>query len=82
MIEEIGEPIDVVAAFSAGKISPILFSWRHRRYINLKVTSIWSDTEGDARQFHISVLTDSSNLYELCFRTRNFQWTLAKIYHE
>jgi hypothetical protein len=30
MIEEIDEPIDVEAAFSAGKISPILFSWRHR----------------------------------------------------
>ncbi len=30
MLEEIGESIDVVAAFTAGKIMPMLFLWKHR----------------------------------------------------
>jgi hypothetical protein len=82
MIEEISEPIDVVAAFSAGKISPILFSWRHRRYYNLKIASTWSQTDGDAKLVHFSVNTDNANLYELCFHTRNYQWQLMKISHD
>ena len=82
MIEEINESIDVVAAFSAGKISPILFSWHNRRYNNLKTVNIWSDSEGNVKIVHISVTTDSTNLYDLCFNTHNFQWSLVKIYHE
>jgi hypothetical protein len=82
MIEEIGEPIDVVAAFTAGKISPILFSWRNRRYNNLKVNAVWGQADGEARLVHFSVNSDDANLYEICFNTRNYQWQLIKIYHE
>jgi hypothetical protein len=82
MVEEISEPIDVVAAFSEGKIWPILFSWRHCRYYNLKVTATWNDRDGDARRVHFSVMSDSANLYEICFHTRFFKWSLAKIYYE
>ncbi len=82
MIEEIDDQIDVVAVFSSGKVSPLLFSWRNRRYSNLKTSSMWMDSEGDAKRVHFSVITDSANLYELCFHTRSFQWTLVRIYHE
>ena len=82
MIEEIGDPIDVVAAFTGGKILPILFSWKNRRYENLKVANSWNTSIGDAKQVHISVTNDSPNLYELCLNTRNFTWSLIKVYHE
>ena len=83
MIEEIGDPIDVVAAFTGGKILPILFSWRNRRYSNLKVANSWNTyEEGDAKLHHITVTNDSPNLYELCLNTRNFTWSLIKVYHE
>ena len=82
MTEEIGESINVVAAFTGGMILPILFSWRNRRYSNLKVANSWNTTVGDAKQVHISVTDDSPNLYELCLNTRNFNWSLIKVYHE
>jgi hypothetical protein len=82
MIEEIGESIDVVAAFSAGKISPLLFSWRNRRYNNLKVTSMWNEKGGDSKLVHILVTNESANLYELCFSTRYYNWSLVKINHD
>ncbi len=50
MLEEIGESIDVVAVFTAGKIMPMLFSWKHRRYYNLKVSSMWNEKEGEVKQ--------------------------------
>jgi lipocalin len=81
MIEKIDESIDVVAAFTEGKILPVLFSWRNRRYKNLKVNAMWSRTEGDAKIVNFSVTADNSNLYELCFNTRFFQWSLLKIHH-
>ena len=82
MVEEIGESIDVVAAFTSGKILPIMFSWRNRRYSNLKVANSWNTSIGDAKHVHISVTNDSPNLYELCLNTRNFTWSLIKVYHE
>jgi hypothetical protein len=82
MIEEIGEPIDVVAVFSCGRISPLFFSWRNRRYGNLQTASTWSRYEGDAKLVYISVTADNANLYELMFHTRNLRWDLVKIYHE
>lgn len=82
MIEEIGEPIDVVAAFTNGKLMPILFSWHSRRYYNLKVASVWNEREGESRLIHIIVTADTPNQYEICFNTGNFKWNLVKVDHE
>ena len=82
MIEEIGEKIDVVAAFTGGKVLPILFSWKNRRYQNLKAASSWDTYEGETKLHHITVINDSSNCYEICLNTRNFTWSIMKVYHE
>lgn len=82
MIEEIGENIDVVAAFTGGKIMPMLFSWHNRRYYNLKVESTWNEKEGESKLVHIMVTADSPNQYEICFNTQNFKWSLIKVYHD
>ncbi len=82
MIEEIGESIDVVAAFTAGKVLPILFSWKNRRYENLKVASSWSTKDGESKLHHMTVTNDSGNCYELCFSTQNFKWSLIRVHHD
>ena len=82
MIEEIGEKIDVVAAFTGGRVLPILFSWKNRRYQNLKVAGSWTTYEGEAKLHHITVTNDSPNCYELCLNTKNFTWSIMKVYHE
>ncbi len=82
MIEDIGDNIDVVAAFTNGKILPILFSWRNRRYINLKVASTWNEKEGESKLVHMTVTADSPNQYEICFNNQNFKWSLVKVDHE
>lgn len=82
MIEEIFEPIDVLASFSGGRLIPCFFSWRKRRYRVAEVTSRWSDYQGEAKRFFFSVLTDGVNLYELSFNTRTLNWELLRIHHE
>ncbi len=82
MIEEIEEPIDVVAVFSGGKISPILFSWQNRRYNNLKVNRAWNQTVGDVKLIYFLVSIDNANLYEICYHTRNFRWSLVKVHYD
>jgi hypothetical protein len=81
MTREINESVDVVAAFTDGKILPIMFSWENRRYNNLKVASSWDTFIGEAKQIHISVIADTYNLFELCLNTRNLNWSLIKVYH-
>lgn len=81
MIEEIDEPIKVVAAFQCGKIIPLVFSWRNRRYEHLQTVSTWSDHEGEAKRMFFGIAA-GPNFYELCFHTGNFQWKLVKIHRE
>lgn len=81
MIEEICEPIKVLASFSAGKMMPYFFSWRKRRYRVAEVTGWWSDYEGEAKRFFFSVLTDGVDLYEISFHTRTLNWELLRIHH-
>jgi len=82
VIEEIFEPIKVLASFSEGKMMPVLFSWRNRKYRISKVTGRWSEYEGEAKRFFFSVITDGVNLYELCFHNRSLAWELLRIHHE
>lgn len=82
VIEEIGEDVKVLASFVNGKLQPVIFKWRNRTYQPLTIASSWSDYEGQFKRVYFSVLTDQSNLYELCFHTRNFQWCLVRIHHD
>lgn len=82
MIEEIGENVTVLASFADGRLQPVVFKWRNRIYRQLSVASSWSDYEGQYKRVYFSVMTDRSNLYELCFHTRNFQWCLVRIHRD
>lgn len=82
MIEKVGEPIDVMATFKNGKLSPRAFLWHGRRYTVSEVTSMWTDLEGQFRRYYYAVTTDAPNLYEIYFQTKDLHWTLSKIYFD
>ncbi|HOJ78304.1 MAG TPA: hypothetical protein PL158_09420 [Bacillota bacterium] len=83
MVEEIGEPVSVLASFSQGRVAPLRFKWRNRCYQDLTLASTWCDYEGASKRIYFSVLnTDHANLYELCFHTRDLQWILVRIHHD
>lgn len=81
MMEEIGEKIDVIAVFTKNKVIPIIFSWKNKRYTDLKPVSVWLGNDDGAKLIFISLLRGRT-IYELCFHTGILQWTLEKIYQE
>lgn len=82
MIENIGEPISVDAAFYQGRCLPHSFTWRRALYQVLRVTSFWNSYEGQFHRFFYTVCTEQAKIYEIAFSTKNLQWILIKIYHD
>ncbi len=82
MIEQIDEPIEVLANFSGGKPLPLLFTWRKRRYQNFKVLSIRINYEKNALRIYFTIVMNKINYFELCFNSNNMQWQLVQIEYE
>jgi len=78
MIEEIEEPIEVLARFDRGKLYPFRFRWNQSVFQIEKVTSCWEDRQGQHRRCHFSVLTTQDDYYEIRFQTADFSWILSK----
>ena len=81
MIEIINEKIKVGAVFSGSQIIPKWFLWKDRKYKISNVQYCWSAQKGISKLKFYSV-SDSKNLYEICFDTGNMEWKLTKIYIE
>ncbi len=81
MVAEINEPINVVASFANGKITPIAFSWHGRRYDHLSLTSQWPVMEGKYAVRCFS-LYDGANAYEIRFKTQQMEWELVRIHSD
>lgn len=77
MIETIMEPIDVIAKFSGGKIRPLLFLWRKRKYKIESVKLAYSAKDGHDRIYYFSVY-DGINAFKLAFRLSKMSWTLME----
>ena len=77
--EEIFEPIEVISFFKNGKIRPLRFKWNGRVYKVEKVNGQWVSHQGYAKQYHFSVLADSSDHFELLFDSSNFDWQIARV---
>lgn len=60
------------------RLRPVLFFWRNRKYRVEDVTYVWRESRGDSELYHYAV-SDGSNVYELCYETRSFNWTLSSI---
>ncbi len=78
-IEEIAEPIEVIALFSAGKLSPIRFRWRSKVYKVLRVNGNWAVDEGAVRFHHFAVQCDGPDVYDIAYNSRAHDWTMEKV---
>jgi len=77
MLEEINEPIDVIAKFKQGNLIPVKFLWHLREYHIQKVNLSYSSFEGRTKFYYFAV-SDGANYFKLEFNTENLQWTLLE----
>ncbi|MBC8204491.1 hypothetical protein ISS30_04185 [bacterium] len=77
--EDINDPIEVIALFSAGKLQPIKFRWRGRVYKIQRVNGRWESDEGRIRLHHYSVMADSPDVYEITYNPDRFIWKLDRV---
>ncbi len=79
MLEQINEPVDVVAKFIKNKLIPIKFLWKGREIAILKINLTWSTFEG-RNKFYFFAVSDSTNYFKLQFNSDNLSWTLLESY--
>jgi hypothetical protein len=80
MVEAIGEPIRVCAYFRRGRISPLWFEWKGRRYRVEEIRNRWVTSEGVGRCYHFALTVEGgADLYEIFLRTETMGWRLGKI---
>ncbi len=61
------------------RMRPVFFVWRNKAYRVHKITYVWRERLGDFESYHYAV-SDGANVYELCYETKSFVWTLLNIY--
>jgi len=77
-IQEIGEPIKVLAAFSGGSVRPLRFQWAGRTYPVDAVNARWVDRRGDGYCLHFSVQA-GADTYFVHFASAEVQWWLDQV---
>jgi hypothetical protein len=78
MIEAIEEPIEVLARFDRGTMTPFRFRWNQSVFRIAAVTGRWEDREGQYRRCHYSVVTEANDYFELRFQLKDLCWMLSK----
>jgi hypothetical protein len=78
VIETIEEPVEVLARFESGTLTPFRFRWNRSVFKIAKVTGRWEDREGQFRRCHYAVLTEANDYFELRFELQDFAWILSK----
>lgn len=83
MAEEINEIINVYAFFLGEDVTPLVFSWRGRRYENLKIISKWRTQNARGRPPHrCYMMSDGTNQYEIKLNANDLYWRLLKVYYD
>ena len=77
-IEEIGEPVGVLARFSGGSAEPVEFRWGRRTYRILRINGKWTDREAGGYSLHYSVQVGEETFY-LHFSSVQVQWWLDRL---
>jgi len=80
MYEELDEPIAVIALYADGRLRPLRFRWSGRVYRIARVTGHWIVQEGDNKHHHYAVLCERSNVFEICYDSKNLGWRLRSVY--
>ncbi len=78
LIEKIGEPIRVVAAFSGGSVEPVRFCWQGRTYQIGKINGQWVDRQPNGYSLHYSVQSGPETYY-IRFCSQDLQWWLDEV---
>ncbi len=78
MIEAIEEPVEVLARFDRGTVTPFRFRWNRSVFRIASVTGRWEDREGQYRRCHYAVVTDTNDYFELRFHLKDLGWVLSK----
>lgn len=79
MISEIKEKIKVGVIFDNGLIKIKWFIWKNRKIEVKRITYKWKLENGENEIYNFAV-TDGVNIFEISFNSKNFVWTLEKIY--
>jgi hypothetical protein len=77
-IEELHEPIRVLADCSAGRIEPLRFEWSGRTFRVEAVNGRWLDRRADGYCLHYSVQSGEETYY-LHFASGEVQWWLDRL---
>ncbi|KKN89401.1 hypothetical protein LCGC14_0239080 [marine sediment metagenome] len=77
-IEEISEPIRVLADCTGGKVTPVRFRWGPRTYVIDAVNGQWTDRSGDTYALHYSVQVGDETYY-IHFAAGDVQWWLDRV---
>ncbi|APF17554.1 hypothetical protein [Caldithrix abyssi] len=79
IFEDIFEPIEVISHFKDGQIRPLRFKWNGRVYKVHQLNGHWVSNQGYSKQYHFSVMADTSDYFELLFDSGNFDWQIARV---
>lgn len=77
-IEQMDEPIRVLAVFSGGGVQPLRFRRGRRTYRIDAVNGRWVDRQGDAYCLHFSVQVGGET-YFIHFSSAEVQWWLDQV---
>jgi hypothetical protein len=77
--QDIFEKVEVITLFKEGKMKPLRFKWNGRIYKITQIHGHWQSPQGYHKQYHFSLITDSSDYFEIIFDTSNFEWQIARV---
>lgn len=72
------DSIEVIAAFKKGKVVPLVFSWRGRRYQDFKVIKSWDKFDNRVKVLYYTVKLENA-CYEIFYNTGELNWSLTKV---
>jgi len=81
MYTVINESIIAGVNFLNGKIIPLYFEWKKRRYPIDEITYFWKTRIGSDPLYHFSVKS-RDNIYEISYNLKTSEWCLEKVYVE
>jgi len=79
---ELLDPIEVIALFQKGKLTPLKFRWRERVYKVFRINGTWRQKDGTALYHFFSVCCDGPEVYELSFNNESQAWRMERLRHQ
>jgi len=79
IFEDIFEPIEVIGYFHEGRLRPLRFKWNGRVYKIKRLNGHWVSNQGYNKQHHFSVISETSDYFELLFDSADFGWQVARV---